>query len=436
MLRVFTLMLVSCLTYAFPAEAKDLARRPFLGIAMKTVESDEISGGPTVQIDRVIENSSASVADLRSGDMVVSMDGRKIGSQEDVIATIKPKRAGDVLKISFLRDGHPVSKEVPLIGLPLEKSSDFETIYEAVIVDGTKRRTITTRPREATRFPAVLFVGGIGCYSMESPLDDQEVYRQLLSSLTRQGFVTMRVEKSGMGDSEGPPCATVDLDAETRGYIAGLNELKNKPYVDPDRVFIVGHSIGGIVGPLVAAQVPVRGIVAMETVGTTWFEYELINRRRQLRLAGTAPEVLGRQMQVKQWCMHRLLIEREAREEIVQRRPECKEELQIPTADAYLQQIAALDLPGLWANLKIDALLIYGSADYLTSTEEHLAIAEVVNVERPASATFIEISDLDHYMTRVESQRESFDRKHSDRPAAYHDGLGTTIGRWLKDRLG
>lgn len=436
MLRFFALMLVSCLTYVLPAGAKELARRPFLGIAMKTVESNEISGGPAVRVDHVVENSSASAADLRSGDIVVSMDGKKINSQGDVIATIKPKRAGDVLNISLLRDGHPISKDVPLIGLPLEKSGDFETIYEAVLVDGAKRRTITTRPREATRFPAVLFVGGIGCYSMESPLDDQEVYRQLLSSLTRQGFVTMRVEKSGMGDSEGPPCATIDLDAETRGYIAGLSELKNKPYVDPDRVFVVGHSIGGIVGPLVAAQVPVRGIVAMETVGTTWFEYELINRRRQLRLAGTAPEALGRQMQIKQWCMHRLLIEREAREEIVQRRPQCENEMQIPASDAYLQQIAALDLPALWANLKIDALLIYGSADYLTSTEEHLAIAEVVNAEKPNSATFIEISDLDHYMTRVKSQRESFDRKRTDRPAPFHDGLGTTIGRWLKDRLG
>ncbi|MBL0373051.1 alpha/beta fold hydrolase [Rhizobium sp. KVB221] len=436
MLRFFALMLVSCLTYALPAEAKELARRPFLGIAMKTVESKETSGGPAVRVDHVIENSSASDADLRSGDMVVSVDGKEISSQEDVIAAIKPKREGDVLKISLLRDGHPISKDVPLIGLPLEKSSDFETIYEAVVVDGTKRRTITTRPREATRFPAVLFVGGIGCYSMESPLDDQEVYRQLLSSLTRQGFVTMRVEKSGMGDSEGPPCATIDLDAEKRGYIGGLNELKSKPYVDPDRVFIVGHSIGGIVGPLVAAQAPVRAIVAMETVGTTWFEYELINRRRQLKLAGTAPEALGRQMQVKQWCMHRLLIERDAREDIVQLRPECKEEMQIPTADVYLQQIAALDLPALWAKLKIDTLLIYGSADYLTSAEEHLAIAEVVNAERPNSATFIEISDLDHYMTRVESQRESFDRRRSERPAAYHDGLGTTIGRWLKDRPG
>lgn len=433
MLRVVVLMLASCLTFVLPTEAKELARRPFLGIAMKTETG---SSGPSVLVDRVIENSSAAAADLRPDDVVVSIDGKKISAQEDVIAAIKPKRAGYVLNIDLLRDGNPISKNVPLIGLPQETSSDFETIYEAVAVDGTMRRTITTRPPKTANHPAILFVGGIGCYSMESPLDDQEGYRQLLSSLTRQGFVTMRVEKSGMGDSEGPPCATVDLDAETGGYIAGLNELKRKPYVDPDAVFIVGHSIGGIVGPLVAKQVPVRGIVAMETVGTTWFEYELINRRRQLRLAGTAPEVLGRQMQLKQWCMHRLLIERQAREEILRLRPQCEEEMQIPTADGYLQQIAALDLPALWASLKVDTLLVYGSADYLTSADEHVAIAEVVNAARSNSASFIEIPDLDHYMTRVASQRESFDRNRSERAATFHDGLGPTIGAWLRDRLG
>ena len=432
----FSLILAAGLSCGLPATAKELARRPFLGISMETVDGRPAGDIAMVRVGRVIENSSAAAADLRAGDLVVSVDGRKITSVEDVIGAVKLKRAGDVIKLDLARDGLPVSKDVALIGLPLESSPDFETIYESITVDGSNRRTITTRPHAVTPQPAILFVGGIGCYSMESPLDDREVYRQLLSSLTRQGFVTMRVEKSGMSDSEGAPCSTVDLDAETRGYIAGLNELKGKSYVDPDRVFIVGHSIGGIVGPLVAKEIPVRGIVAMETVGTTWFEYELINRRRQLKLAGTAPADLGRMMQLKQWCMHRLLVDRQPRSEILKLRPECGEEMQYPAADAYLQQLAALDLPGLWADLKSDALLIYGSADYLTSSDEHAAIAEVVNAARPNAATFIEIRDLDHYMTRVESQRESFERNRNDHPAPYHEGLGETIGNWLKQRLG
>ena len=218
--------------------------------------------------------------------------------------------------------------------------------------------------------------------------------------------------------------------------MAGLQALRSKPYVDAERIFIVGHSIGGIVGPLLASKMPVRGIVAMETVGTTWFEYELINRRRQLKLAGTAPAALGRAMQLKQWCMHRLLIERQPRQEILAARPECAGEIELPASDAYLQQIAELDLPALWAGLKLDTLLVYGSADYLTSADEHRAIFDVIEDARPGAASFVEIADLDHYMARAADQRESFERKRSGETGAFHEGLAETVGNWLLKQAG
>ena len=119
------------------------------------------------------------------------------------------------------------AKDVPLVGLPLETAAGFDTLYEAVVADGDLRRTILTRPAGSGRLPAVLFVGGIGCYSMESPFDEDEVYRRLLSSITRLGFVTMRVEKSGMGDSRGAPCAIRGSGERTRrlhGRAAGASQ--------------------------------------------------------------------------------------------------------------------------------------------------------------------------------------------------------------------
>src|SRR6185436_19701388 len=104
------------------------------------------------------------------------------------------------------------------------------------------RRVIITRPRDERRHPAVLLIGGIGCYSYDAGNDPDNPYRKMLSDLTRRGFVTMRVDKSGMGDSTGAPCAQVDMQNELAGYVAGLKMLKAKPYVDARRAFIVGHS--------------------------------------------------------------------------------------------------------------------------------------------------------------------------------------------------
>jgi alpha-beta hydrolase superfamily lysophospholipase len=421
------------------AESAELARRAFMGIGMAAVPEavraeNKLPPGEGILVERVIPGSSAEAAGLLPKDIVLKLNGEAIRSMADVSAAIRRKRAGDSLTLSLLRAGKPVEQKVGLIGLPHETSPDHETMYEAVEAAGARRRIIITKPKRDASSPAVLFVGGIGCYSMDYPFDRETPYRQLVDSLTRDGFVTMRVEKSGMGDSEGEACAKVDLQTEVEGYVAGLKDLKTKPYVNPEKVFIVGHSIGGIVGPLIAEREPVQGIATAGTAGTTWFEYELINRRRQLKLEGMSLAKIGAQMQLKQWCMHQLLIARQPRAEILEKRPTCAAEMKLPSSDAYLQQIAATDTADLWARLKLDTLLVYGSADFLTSADEHREILDTINAARPGAATFVEIPGMDHSFYRMKDQKESFAARREDKEGEYNPESGRVIGEWLKAR--
>ncbi|MEE1656937.1 alpha/beta fold hydrolase [Microvirga sp. CF3062] len=392
--------------------------------------------GEGVLIERVIPGSTAQKAGLQANDILLKLDQATIRSSSDVVTQIRKKRADDTVTLSIVRDGKPLEQQITLIGLPPETSPDYDTLYEAVEAEGALRRTIITKPRGEGRSPAILFVGGIGCYSMDYPFAPTEPYRQLLAALTREGFATMRVEKSGMGDSEGEACAKVDLNTEVEGYAAGLKALKDKAYVDPDKLFIVGHSIGGIVAPLVADRVSVRGIVVAETIGSTWFEYELINRRRQLKLEGMPLAKVGAQMQLKQWCMHQLLIEKQLRAQILEKRPACAEEMKIPSSDVYLQQIAAVDLPELWTRLKLDTLVIYGGSDFLTSPEEHREIADTINAARAGAAVYVEITGMDHSFYRMKDQDESFRNRRVGKAGEYHPEIDRTISQWLKARAG
>ena len=95
------------------------------------------------------------------------------------------------------------------------------------------------------------------------------------------GYVTMRVDKPGCGDSEGGPWPEIDFQAELDGYGQGLKALKAYSFVDPDKVFIFGHSMGGVMGPLLAAETKVKGVAVYGTVFRTWFEYQVENVRRQ-----------------------------------------------------------------------------------------------------------------------------------------------------------
>jgi len=66
-------------------------------------------------------------------------------------------------------------------------------------------------------------------------LNETRGYGPILSALVKEGFVTMRVEKTGEGDSEGPTCtdlkATAELEA--KGYTAALDTLSSYDFVDP-----------------------------------------------------------------------------------------------------------------------------------------------------------------------------------------------------------
>ena len=70
----------------------------------------------------------------------------------------------------------------------------------------------------------------------------------MLADIAKSGYVTMRVEKPGVGDSEGGPFADLDYNTEIDIYRQALKQLKAQPEVDNDNVFICGHSMGGAVG--------------------------------------------------------------------------------------------------------------------------------------------------------------------------------------------
>jgi len=393
------------LALATPGTALDLGRRGLLGITAVPVPTSAGLNGPGVLAERVVAGSAAEQAGVVAGDVVLSVDGAPLAEVDDFLRAVRAHRAGDNVTVELRRAGRPVTLIIMLGTVPFETANGVDFVYDAVATPTGLRRTIMTKPQalEVGRLPAVLLIGGIGTYSVDYSFDSDhdvaEPYRRLLAGLTRRGFITLRVEKSGVGDSEGPPAKEVDLEAELAGYVAGLRMLKQRAEVDPDRIFILGHSIGSVKGPMAAAREPVRGIVVMQGVGTTWLEYELVNARRQLELEGLLPAAVADRMAIKEWALHRLLIEGQPRAALLAERPAAKEAIKYPASDAYLRQVAALNLPALWAQLDLPVLVVYGSSDFITSEADSRAIVESVNRTHPGRGELRIMARMDHYLT-------------------------------------
>ncbi|TVQ71110.1 MAG: hypothetical protein EA363_06565 [Balneolaceae bacterium] len=134
---------------------------------------------------------------------------------------------------------------------------------------------IINKPAGEEPMPALLLIPGYTCASIEH-LRETHPYRRLIDAYVDAGYVTLRIEKSGLGDSwNTPECASTDLHDEIESFEQGLKTLRSLPYVDPSRIIIYGHSMGGVVAPAISARHDIAGVIAYGTVALSWFEYML-----------------------------------------------------------------------------------------------------------------------------------------------------------------
>jgi len=416
-----------------PAWATDwLPRHPVLGAAT-------IDGADGAKITSIRPGSPAQAAGLAVDDIIMRMDAVEVRSAAQLVEAVRTHLAGPA-KIAVMRDGHPLEVTVTLASAPDETDPVVKTVYGTVRVDGSLRRTLVTHPlAHAARRPAVLIVGGIGCYSIDVATDPEDAYLRLAHDLGRRGVVAMRLEKSGVGDSHGPPCATTDFDAEIRSYAAAFDALRQDPDVDPMRVYIFGHSIGSLIAPRLALSKPVAGVIVAEGVGRNWFEYELWSLRRQLVLEGDSPDHIDADLAEKERCMHGLLIERREEAELERTEPDCRVHDAYPVAAAYLQEVAALNVAEPWAKLNAPVLAVYGDGDFVTALADHQRIVDIVNGAHVGHATLAVVPGMDHHLDRAGTPQQAYDlRVNHHQSGPYETMLSQVVGDWLcpRDRCG
>jgi uncharacterized protein len=88
----------------------------------------------------------------------------------------------------------------------------------------------------------------------------------LTEKLVNPGFAVLRVDDRGIGSSSGSADFTTFDDAVADAR-AAVTALRSQPGIDPRRLFLVGHSEGGLVAATVARGTPVAGAVMLAGPG-------------------------------------------------------------------------------------------------------------------------------------------------------------------------
>ena len=102
-------------------------------------------------------------------------------------------------------------------------------------------------PDEQGVFPAVII-----CHTFHDNKDNELIF-SLWDDLSRAGFVCLRFDFSGRGESQGD-FKDLTISQEINDLKAAFNFLDRHEQVDSDRIGILGHSMGGIDAILFAAK--------------------------------------------------------------------------------------------------------------------------------------------------------------------------------------
>src|SRR5262249_48200580 len=126
---------------------------------------------------------------------------------------------------------------------------------EAVVIPApgfTLGATITHPANAAGRVPAVILIGGAAADDRDGTAFNVPVLANLAGAVSHAGFLAVRYDKRGFGQSGGRrEFATItDLAEDVRAILKWVSDLKE---VDHKRISVISYAVGAWLGMLAAA---------------------------------------------------------------------------------------------------------------------------------------------------------------------------------------
>ncbi len=405
--------------------AEPLPRRGSLGLSFKPLPRKEAEKHGLKAGEGLIANAptpglTAEALGLRPGDVVLSLAGKPVAAST-IGEVIRSTAAGTVLDFAIVRDGQPQNLKGPLLEKVRDPGTEnYAVVYTHVTNGGQRMRTIVTKPKKPGKHPGFLFIQGFSPISYDYVLakatgDVATIDGPILHAFADSGFVTLRVEKPGVGDSEGGPFADLDYQGEIGIYKAALEQLKSLPEVDAENVFIFGHSMGASFGPMIAAENPVKGIAIYGGSARTWFEYLLDTVRYQGLVGGESFEAADEKVRHGARIMALVMLEKKSPAEVKEALPDLA-----PLVDAFFpgglfngktldfwRQLNDINFASYWNRLDCDVLAVKGASDFVVYEADHKLIADIVNRKHPGQGRFLIAPNSDHLFHAFATEQDS-----------------------------
>ncbi|MDL2230544.1 alpha/beta hydrolase, partial [Alistipes sp. OttesenSCG-928-L06] len=148
--------------------------------------------------------------------------------------------------------------------------------------------TLTIPWQGKAPYPAVILVSGSGPQDRDETLFEHKPFWVIADYLTQNGIAVLRYDDRGFGESEGVHNLATTLDL-AEDALAGIEYLRSRPEIATGKVGLAGHSEGGLIAFVLAAQGKTDFILSLAGPGLPGSEI-LARQNADAAKAAGAPE--------------------------------------------------------------------------------------------------------------------------------------------------
>ena len=443
---VLALAATAAFTSTALAAVDPLKRTALLGVQLQPGPD-----GQGVVVGNAMPGGTAATIGVKTGDRISAINGKAVSNPGEVVALARTIPGGAPVTFDLVRGGAPVKVSGTAMPKPLEDYRGATADYGSLAFRDGRLRDILVTPDGAPDAPVLFYLQGYSCGSIEGgPAGG--FYQRLGQELVARGIGYYRVEKLGEGDSVGSlKCVDVDFATELEGFKAAYRHLVGARKIAPERIFMLGHSMGGIQAPFLAAETAPRGVAAYGTVVRNWADYHHdLDATQNFLIGGADPARTAKDSEANRELFRMFYFEKMSPAAIAKARPDYAEAMRQSFAwdgkeamfgrhYAFAQQLASLALIDAWKNSKTNVLALYGGSDMVALTDvDHRYLADIANYWRAGSGTYVEVPDTGHGMELLGSRQAIRERNRAGGPplaGQFNPKVVDALAEWIKASL-
>lgn len=245
-----------------------------------------------------------------------------------------------------------------------------------------------TLPASKSRVPGVVLVQGSGAHDRDETIGPNKPFRDLAWGLAARGIAVLRYDKRTLVSPFsflGRPFTVKEEVLEDAA--AGIALLRSTPEVDSRRVVVLGHSLGGILAPRIAAMAPgTAGMIIMAGPPAPLTELILRQTRYLASVNGSDSAQAAAQLAAAEQLVQQI--------QAVTPADSSSSKLLFGAPASYWLDLRAVDPVHIADSLNLPMLILRGERDFQVTAEEASGWKRELGAK--SNVTFHEYPGLNH----------------------------------------